>query len=181
MFNRTSKYLYKIIYDPILSFSFLEEYNITFINLYLGDISTIDYKSNTSKILMLIKIEEFASSEFHEFYSLLKEHPLFLDYYIIDESHLIIIFEVKTKEDEFIIDCFKKGKYSLFTKAYKSNYTPSQHIGSVYNVITKNPYLKRKLEVDLDVVLENIAELDSIPNELEESYLSLILNETYET
>ena len=178
MYNRSSKYLYHLIYTDYLSLIFLEDCEIEFKNLYLGNNCNIHYDENTSLILLLFKCSDVTSSTFNLFFNNIKQHKFYEDYYIIDDTHFMIILNVGQKEQE-VIKLFKEGKFSKFPNWYKQEFTSNNNIKCAYNVITKNPYLKKKIEKELDVVLSDEAELDSIPIKEQEEFDMLQIIELY--
>lgn len=180
LYNRSSKYLFNLIYNSYISFLFLEDCEIEFKNLYLGNDFNVNYDTNEDLILALFKSADFTSSAFETFFKNISKTEFYEDYYIVDDFHFIVVFKVGNQEKE-IIKLFKEGKYSKFPNWYKNQFISNSNIKCVYNIITKNPYLKKTIEQELDVVLSDDAELDSIPDKKQEEFnLAQLIELCYE-
>lgn len=163
--NRTTKYLFPLLYDGYnliaSNVTNLEQNGFTLINLFIGDDEKPEY---ISCIFMLLHVKDFENDNFKLFFEDVKHHVLYKEYYNVDTNYIMLVFEISEKEKD-IYRYFIKGQYSKFPKYYKNIFQSGldSPLTSAYNVITKNPLLKHKIEQDLDVKLSETAELDDKP------------------
>jgi len=177
--NRSLLYLFPLLYDEkIITTTKLRNLNdngFLLVNLYLADKTyqhTDIYKDNISTIFMLLYIEDYDNPEFKDFMIKIKNHIFYKEFYSIDLDKIMIVFECN-EDCSKIISLFKQGKYSKFPDFYRAYFIGAANykVDSCYNIITKNPFLKSKIEQDLDIKLSSRAELDDIPYENQETYV----------
>lgn len=154
-------------------------------------------KSRTYLVPLLYKVygSDISLSKIYDCFALVKDYPEHVALVVdsiwntntipvsteqqISDSKKVIVVPIP---NELVDDYhyFLKGKYSLIKKANKdsiSNYlfknVPiSQHkvVVEVAKVLFKHPELRKRLEQDLDVVLDDDAELSSIIDSKEETF-----------
>lgn len=177
-YTRSTLYLLPLLYNE-KSFTVKKITNpkngFSLDNLYLAEASREEfsnYDSNKEYIHCILKINNPNSDELKTFLFGIITHPLYCTHYSIDFDIMNIVFKVDKITSEFIIDKFKKGKYSELPDVYLRNFESlaNQSLDSVFNIITKNPFLRSHLEKQLNVILPNDAELDSIPYVDQETY-----------
>lgn len=170
--NRSTKYLFPLLYDGYnviaSNMTNLEQNGFNLINLYIGDSKKPEYDSH---LLMLIYIKDYENDNFKIFFENVKNHHLYSEYYNVDINYIMIVFKLN-EEEQSIYNHFIRGRYSKFPKNYKEMFQSGfeSPINSAYNIISKNPLLRHKIEQDLAVNLPSNAELDDIPNHNEEIF-----------
>lgn len=170
--NRSTKYLFPLLYDGFnviaSNVTNIEQNGFTLVNLYIGDALKPEYDSH---ILMLLNIKDFENENFKLFFEDVKLHHLFLEYYNVDINYIMIVFKLTEKEQP-IYNYFIRGRYSKFPEYYKKIFQSGFEapLTSAYNVTTRNPLLRHKLEQELNVKIDSNAELDDIPNKKEEIF-----------
>lgn len=176
-YNRSSIYLFPLLFhSEYLKVGMVnkEENGFKMLNLYMADKTNPHsdiFHKNEDTLFMLLEVYDYDNEEFRYFIKNIENHPFYYTNYAVDMNKIMLVFKLNT-ESKLIFNLIKKGKYSKVPEIYRSFFisTAQQRINSCYNVLTKNPYLKLKLEQDLDVKLSNNAELDDIPYEQQETY-----------
>jgi hypothetical protein len=173
-FNRSTKYLFPLIYDKECKFTtnYLLYNNTTtydMVNIYIDD-NRLYQKKYEKCLFCLIKVSDFDSKSFREFYSNLKFHKNYMEYYNVDYGLIMLVFQL-TDEDWNIVEKVIEGKYSKLPEDYKEIFRPTKPIiNCLFNVMTKSKLLKSEIENDLAVSLHNDAELDDIPYKRDEIF-----------
>jgi len=122
----------------------------------------------------------FRNPEFTAYEHRLIKNELFMDLIDID-GKVLYIFKFP---DEYIheYNCFKQGLFSrfgvdakelileYFHHIYKGNLKATSFLLKVHQVLFKDKKLKRQLENELDVYLDDNAELSDIPSRKEETF-----------
>lgn len=156
-FNKSKTYVL-----PILD-SFIKSYSISTIqNTYLF---TKQYGDKYFSILYSIKDED----HFGEYINVIKDLKLFKDLYKNEENYVILLNYPDDKVDDFKL--IQEGKYSKLSQDAKvriynfisTNSADKQLIRDVFGVLYKTDYRKQQLEESLSIVLDDNAELTSIP------------------
>ena len=169
-YNKSSYYLFPIIYTKyVITPEVVSKINIhgfRMVNIFLGDSQKEEYSDylDNSFLLMLLEIDDYSHEDFRYFMDNITSNDFYNTYYHVKENLIMVVFKV-SEEYRKIIKSFKRGKYSEFPEDYRLRFlsTANYSINSCYNVITKNPFLKKKIEKDLGVTLPQNAELDDLP------------------
>lgn len=170
--TRSTKYLFPLLYDGynVIASNVTnpEQNGFDLVNLYIGDALKPEYDEH---ILMLLEIKDFENDNFKLFFEDIKHHYLYYEYYNVDVNYIMIVFKLTEKEKD-IYNYFLRGRYSKFPEYYKKIFHGGfeSPLTSAYNVMSKNPLLRHKIEQDLNVILKNDAELDDIPYIKEEIF-----------
>jgi len=175
MYNKTTYYLFPLIYNSYcLKPSLIrnkDETGFELNNLYLTDSKKEEAFPLAKYLFMLLDVYDVTSERFIEFMTRIKQHNNYDSYYNPDYKKVMLIFKLDDYQRK-ITNLFIKGKYSQFDSDYSISFKAdaAKKIDSVYNVLTKNPFLKAHLENELGVILDDDAELDSIYNPEDEIY-----------
>lgn len=172
-FNRTTKYLFPLVHDSYnftsidLTRNLNNKYKL--VNLYLDDDGI--RKKYHNCLYCLIKVSDFDDYTFRNFFQNLKYHPLYVDYYNVDNGLIMLVFAMNEPSME-IIDLFKAGKFSEFPTDYVEIFRPetNTNLKALFNVFTKSPLLKKQMEKELNVAIDEDAELDDIPYLVDEIF-----------
>lgn len=125
-----------------------------FVNSYVGDKG---HRNNYDRpIFVLFAVKDFASREWHKVYSTLVKSENYVDDYDCgkqdDKNLVMMVFRVPEEFEEDYYH-FKRGRYSKFSKEYKSKFPQYVHNENgekvesmIWQVIHKSATLKRKLE-----------------------------------
>lgn len=169
-YNRSTLYLFPMLYRRHVITSELitneQEHGFRLVNLFVTDHGKPEYSNyhNHEHLLMLLKIVDYENKDFQYFINGVQRNESFETYYHVDEKLIMLVFKMNL-EYQNIIRFFKQGKYSYFSPDYTENflYDANTKMKSVYNIITKSPFLKKMIEKDLGTRLDDDAELDDRP------------------
>lgn len=172
--NLSSKYLLPTLQISNREFTSKILKELGFVNAYLED---VDKPLQTSNCLILVfNFPKTYEEKFHSVVKILqKEVVNYISNYKIDDCVYGIIFKV-LPEWVYILELFKKGKYSEFGEKYAQEFkiesSKSRNlILEQYKVITKDPvYLLQKAE-DLGIHPSLLEHLDLDDHPTEDDYI----------
>lgn len=164
--NRTRKWFIMgnhldLIRNPVMQ---LEDAGL--VNLYLSDHER--EVLHDEHLYYLFNPLKF-SKQFDKFCQYCETLPLFTELYDVracDIGKVMLVLEIPDKYKK-LRKLFIEGSYSLFPEEYMRTYYQSTIL---FDIWSKSPELKKNLEINLGVKLDNTAELDSIPNLSEEVF-----------
>jgi hypothetical protein len=177
-YNRSTLFLLPLLYNQkyfTVSKITSPNYGFYLDNLYLAETSKEEFESyedNDYFIHAVFNVKDPNSDHLRMFLIHIKSHPLYFTDYSIDLSVLNVVFKVDKKTSELVIKKFKAGKYSEMPEIYRTNFEglANKSLNSVFNILTKNPFLRSDIEKRLNVILPENAELDSIPYKEQETF-----------
>lgn len=139
-----------------------------FENCFLGD---KEHSHNyTRPIFCLFSIENFEEYQWKKLYNTLIKAPNFLTEYDVgvkdDKYLLMLVFSVPEIYKEDYIN-FRNGRYSLFSGEYKKKFPKyidekKTKLNNHWQVINKDPILKRELEEDFMLSSNFLDDADEI-------------------
>lgn len=150
-FNRSYTYLM-----PMLGMSFNQFKNV--VACFIGDESKPVLNEH---LFVLHKVDD--TKEFSDYCETLCKHPMFVERYQPDNTHLMFVFRIS---DDFLNDYrkFRDSKYSRMSDDYK------RHLKSFFKIFDTHPVMKilnrdekfrEGLEETLGVIMDKEAEVAS--------------------
>ena len=133
-----------------------------FVNCYIGHKQTNFHAPN--HLYLVFNPTKEALKSFHSFYAIYRTYPNYVQDYILDYNLIVLVFKVKDKWRSSY-EAFKKSNFSGMGKEYSELF---KHLdiqsGKVTVlqqnlVITKHKEYKEYLEKELDVKIDDKAEL----------------------
>lgn len=160
--NKTTRFMLPAIDLTIqkTKLKMLEYYG--FVNCYI-DHPQAPRKSPDYLYLVFNPSKE-ALKTFKDFYELYKTYPNFIYDYVVDFNVIVVVFKIQSKWKE-TYEAFKKSKYSEMSKEYASHFkiidtnSGIPHVLQQHFVILKHKDYKEHMEKELDVKIEEHAEL----------------------
>lgn len=156
--NKTSTFLL-----PLLNKSkFQLKYDSYFVNAYI---------SNCHTYLCLV-YRYTGTNLYKQFEESMIQDKLCVKHIDYDKYHVMYLFKIPS-EFKGDIEHFLEGKYSKFSNTLKKlilKFYNGEKQNMVYQIVSKSPNLKQLIEKDLNVKLDNDAELHSKPTLEQELY-----------
>lgn len=147
------------------------------INSYLFDVNRPDYNAQHYEGIFL-HFKWIDNDVYRQYEKNMSENPLKKDYYDLDKtSYMMFIkfpYDILSDVDNII-----KGKYSMLTtssKQYIAKYWQLSTQSKMYGVLYKTEKYKKELEIELNVKIDDDAELGSLFNLHKETYSEIIKN-----
>jgi hypothetical protein len=152
------------------SYKILEHFG--FVNCYLDHKQGIYRKENYLYLLFNPTREAF--KKFYTLYEIYKNHPNFVEDYMIDHQLIMVVFKIKEKWKS-TYEMFKQSKYSKMSKEYADMFktvtlSGKVNIGYQYLIIHKHKDYREHLEKELDVEISSNAELMNIIDLTKETF-----------
>lgn len=155
---RNKSYTYIL---PMLSTE-IDVVKANLVNAYIGSDEYSQYKNH---IFLLYKY--VGNPRFIEYEDYLENTKIFTAKYDPDKYHVMFIFKVPSNHQN-VYNLFKLGRYSKFPEDYKILLFKFHKIADINHkvakVLYKHPDLKEEMEERLNTVLNDRAELSSVPN-----------------
>ena len=114
------------------------------------------------------------AKKFYTLYEIYKNHPNFVEDYMIDHQLIMVVFKIKEKWKS-TYEMFKQSKYSKMSKEYADMFktvtlSGKVNIGYQYLIIHKHKDYREHLEKELDVEISPNAELMNIIDLTKETF-----------
>lgn len=167
MYNKATYYLFPLLYDSLtLSPIYItapDKTGFDLVNLYISDKRKESTYELGNYLFLLLTINDINNQRFLNFMQNIKRHPNYDSYYNPNYKQVMIIFNLNSYQKD-IVNHFISGKYSQMDENYKEVFKPNaqKKIDSIYNILTKCPFLKKHIESELHVTLDDDAELASL-------------------
>jgi len=139
-----------------------------FQDIYLRDRGYME-KYDENNLIMLFTPSLDAFKKWDRFRDVYLTEPGYVLEYDLDVLAICIEFAIHPKY-KGLKEIFERGEYSKMLPIAKREYFVNNQgeKSREYSIVTKSSELRRKIETELDVILDDDAELDSPPNPDEE-------------
>jgi len=160
--NKTTRFMLPAIdlTNQKTKLKMLEYYGL--VNCYIDH--TQAPKKSPEFLYLVFNPNKEAFKTFKDFYALYKTYPNFVYDYTVDFNLVVVVFKINSKW-KATYEAFKKSKYSQMSKEYADffkNIDPNTgipHVLQQHFVILKHKDYREHLEKDLDVKIDESAEL----------------------